>query len=217
MRIAISITVAVLALTALGCSASVEGTATADPFGPTVDNPDPSTGIDGIVVVEPPVGLHVSPTQRVAYDMVPPVGGPHDATWAACNGVVYDTPVRTENIVHSLEHGAVWIAYDPDRIRGDDRSRLAARVDGNSYLLMSPYPGLPEPISLQSWGHQLALGDTYDRRIDLFVSALRLNPNTFPEPGATCSTLPGRFDPDNPPPFDPSPVDPADPNTVPVR
>ncbi|MFD4468627.1 DUF3105 domain-containing protein [Rhodococcus sp. NPDC058505] len=217
MRIAIPIIAAAVALSAAGCGSTVEGTATPDRFVPSFDNPDPSVRIEGIVIVEPPAGLHVRPTQRVDYDLVPPVGGPHDAVWAACNGLVYPTAVRTESIVHSLEHGAVWIAYDPDRVRGADLDRLAERVEGRSYLLMSPYPGLPVPISLQSWGHQLPVDSVDDPRIDRFVTALRLNPATFPEPGATCSTLPGRFDPDDPPPFDPSPVDPDDPDTVPVR
>ncbi len=38
-------------------------------------------------------------------------------TWATCNGVVYTKAVRIENMVHTLEHGAVWIAYNPDTIR----------------------------------------------------------------------------------------------------
>ncbi len=144
-------------------------------------------------------------TQRVAYDHAPPFGGPHDGVWATCTGVVYEDPIRSENAVHSLEHGAVWVTYDPEQVSGDSLATLEDKVDGVPYMMLSPYPGLETPISLQSWGRQLQLDDAQDERIDQFVAALRLNPNTYPEVGASCSTIPGSgFDPDNPPPFDPS-------------
>ena len=60
-------------------------------------------------------------------------------------------------MVHALEHGAVWIAYNPDKIKGEALDTLKAKVEGQPYMLMSPYPGLDKPISLQSWGHQLKL------------------------------------------------------------
>ena len=56
-----------------------------------------------------------------------------------------------------------------------------------------------------------------DPRIDQFVSALRVNPNTYPEVGATCSVPVTSFDPNNPPPFDPTTPDPSSPTTLPER
>lgn len=175
-------------------------------FVPSAEDPDPSRRIDGVQVADHEGGRHVGPGQRVAYTSTPGIGGTHDQAWAACNGVVYPEPVRTENLVHSLEHGAVWIAYDPDRVDGDDREMLVARVEGQQYMVMSPYPGLAEPISVQSWGHQLGLTDPADPRIEQFVAALRGNPYTHPEPGATCDEIgQGYFDADAPPPFAPAP------------
>jgi hypothetical protein len=171
-------------------------------FKPTADTKDPSTQIQGIVIKDYGSGRgHISGDKRVAYDHSPPFGGPHDATWAACNGVIYSTPVRNENMVHSLEHGAVWIAYNPDKITGSALQSLRDRVQGANYLMLSPYPGLDMPISLQSWGHQLKVSDPADKRIDHFIQALRLNQYTYPEIGASCDVLPGLFDPANPPPF----------------
>ena len=157
----------------------------------------------------------VTTDQQVAYTHSPPFGGAHDGYWAACNGVVYPTAVRSENLVHSMEHGAVWIAYNPDQVVGDAVETLKKKVDGERYMVMSPYPGLDSPVSLQSWGHQLKVGDVTDPRIDEFVSSLKQNQYTHPEVGASCdATGPGAFDQDNPPPFVAPPA-PGTPGTQP--
>jgi len=171
---------------------------------PSESNQDPSGEIEGVLKIDYPAGVHIAPGQRVAYDQSPPFGGPHDSVWATCTGTVYAQPVRTENMVHSLEHGAVWIAYNPDLVDDAGVDTLAAKVDGRTYTMMSPYPGLDAPISLQSWGHQLKVDSADDERIDQFIAALRLNRYTYPEVGASCSTIPGSFDPANPPAFDAS-------------
>jgi hypothetical protein len=170
------------------------------------------TQLAGIQVRSFEGGLHVDPTVRVAYTFSPPIGGVHDYSWAACNGVVYPEAVRSENLVHSLEHGAVWIAYNPDQVTGDALDTLSAKVQNQPYTVMSPYPGLDQPISLQSWGHQLKLADAGDPRIDQFIAALRINQYTHPEPGASCNEIgPSGFRQDAPPPFQPIP-DPSEPN-----
>jgi hypothetical protein len=175
------------------------------PFTPTAANQDPSKAIPGVITASFPAGQHVAPTQRVAYTHFPPFGGAHDYNWAACNGVVYPTAVRSENMVHSLEHGAVWIAYDPARVNGEALNALRTRVEGKPYTLMSPYPGLDQPVSLQSWGHQLKVSDAADPRIDQFIQSLRRNQYAYPEVGASCDALgPGQFDPANPPAFEAS-------------
>ncbi|MFD3743679.1 DUF3105 domain-containing protein [Nocardia sp. NPDC058633] len=202
--------VAVVAATLAGCSADTivgKATATADSFAPSADNRDPSLQIRGVVVTEIAPGQpHVLPTQRVAYPSIPPVGGPHDAQWAACTGVVYPKALRTENAVHSMEHGAVWIAYDPAKVSAQDQATLRAKVTDRQYTLMSPIPDMDHPIMVQSWGHQLALDTASDERIDQFVVALRENPYTTPEVGATCSSP--LFDRTDPPPYDPTPPGP---------
>ncbi|WHT23373.1 DUF3105 domain-containing protein [Crossiella sp. CA-258035] len=177
---------------------------------PSETNKDPSAQIAGVQRQEYKGGKHVEATQRVAYEQTPPAGGAHDGFWAACNGVVYPKPVRSENFVHSLEHGAVWITYNPEQIKGDQLEKLSARVQGQQYLALSPFPGLDKPVSLQSWGHQLKVDSVEDERIEQFIRSLRRNQYTHPENGASCDTMgAGRFDPDNPPPFDPAPPGPG--------
>lgn len=169
------------------------------------ENQDPSDNIEGVFKGEYKGLQHVTPEQRVAYDRSPPVGGPHDGAWADCQGTVYPNPVRTENMVHSLEHGAVWIAYNPDEVKGAALETLRGKVEGQPYMMLSPYPDLDQPISLQSWGHQLKVSDANDERIDQFIRSLRENRFQNPEPGGRCDAQPGAFDPANPPPFDPTP------------
>jgi Protein of unknown function (DUF3105) len=177
------------------------------PFTPTAEKQDPSTTIPGVQVVPFTGGQHIDPTVQVAYTHSPPMGGTHDGIWAACNGVVYPNPVRSENLVHSMEHGAVWIAYNPEQVTGDALGVLQGKVQSQPYLVMSPYPGLDQPISLQSWGHQLKLSDANDPRIDQFIAALRLNQYAYPEPGASCNELgPPNFSQADPPAFAPPPA-----------
>jgi len=128
-------------------------------------------------------------TTDVDYTESPPVGGPHDPYWADCTGTVYDVDIRHENAVHSLEHGATWIAYDPDSISDADLTTLQDLVDGRAYTLMSPYAGLTSPISLQSWNHQLSVDSASDPRVEQFLDFLTRNDTVeghYPEIGASC-------------------------------
>ncbi|CAM4338921.1 DUF3105 domain-containing protein [Nocardia ninae] len=188
--------------------------ADAQRYSPSAAQPDPSDRIDGVEKKEYPAGKHVAGSQRVAYNQSPPFGGPHDQYWATCTGMAYPQPIRSENAVHSLEHGAVWITYNADLVGERDVAALQAKVKGKPYMLMSPYPGLSAPVTLQSWGRQLEVDSADDKRIDQFITALRQNQNTHPEFGASCSTPGGGFDPNKPPPFDPTP---PGPDAVPVE
>src|SRR5919106_1309524 len=69
----------------------------------------PAAKIEGVESFGKQSNDHVSGT--VPYDQTPPVGGDHAAKWQNCG--FYSEPVANENAVHSLEHGAVWIAYKP--------------------------------------------------------------------------------------------------------
>ena len=51
--------------------------------------------------------------------------------------------------------------------------------------MLSPYPGLKSPISLQAWGEQLFVDKAGDKRIKRFLS-LFTNPAWNLEPGAAC-------------------------------
>ncbi|WP_204250965.1 hypothetical protein, partial [Saezia sanguinis] len=46
-------------------------------FIPDASGPDPSTNIEGVLRVDYPPAKHVRSPQRVAYEVTPPLGGPH--------------------------------------------------------------------------------------------------------------------------------------------
>ncbi|MDX6381785.1 MAG: hypothetical protein QOI57_2809 [Rubrobacteraceae bacterium] len=118
----------------------------------------------------------------VSYEQTPPVGGDHNPVWQNCG--YYSSPVQNENAVHSMEHGAVWITYQPD-LSSDQVEALRNLAHDNTYVLVSPYPDLPAPVVASAWGKQLQLDSANDPRLEQFVSAFREGPQT-PEPGAPC-------------------------------
>jgi hypothetical protein len=148
-----------------------------------VSQPTTASGqaIEGVKVFTNLERGHISGT--VTYDPVPPVGGPHNAVWQNCG--VYAQPVQNENAVHSLEHGAIWITYQPD-LPADQLEKLQRLTRQSSYRLLSPYPGIPGPIVASAWGYQLQLESADDPRLAQFIAKYEQNP-FGPEPGAACS------------------------------
>src|SRR5436190_1168478 len=73
-------------------------------------------GIDGVVIEPAPGRSHVQ--GEVDYGgKRPPTGGNHNQYPLTCG--YYGQQQPDEFAVHSLEHGAVWIAYDPDLRQAD--------------------------------------------------------------------------------------------------
>jgi hypothetical protein len=125
-------------------------------------------------------------TGPVKYKINPPVGGNHNANWQRCLGDVYNAPIASEHAVHAEEHGAVWVTYNPSKVSKADIDTLAKKVRGHDYTLMSPFPDLDKPISVQTWGYQLKVDKASDPRIDQFIKALR--EVSQKEKQATCSS-----------------------------
>jgi hypothetical protein len=128
---------------------------------------------------------HVEGT--VDYPQSPPVGGPHDPVWLNCG--VYDRPVRVENAVHTLEHGALWITYQPS-LSADEIDSLADKLPEKG--LLSPYDDQDAPVVVTVWGAQLALDGPDDSRLDLFIDEYS-DGHTSPERDVTCQGGVERF------------------------
>ena len=131
---------------------------------PTAEAPD----IEGLeVLAEDPSHDHVD--GPIEYDRIPPLGGEHNARWLACD--VYDEEVPVEFAVHSLEHGAVWLAHDPD-LAADEVKALAELAETNEeYVLVSPQSGLDSRIVAVTWGAGLEASSAGDPRLADFVEA----------------------------------------------
>ncbi|MDF3297236.1 DUF3105 domain-containing protein [Streptomyces tropicalis] len=142
------------------------------------------TGKDGVRTWQGTLArTHV--TTPVTYPMQPPVGGNHNPVWLNCNGDVYTQPVKNENAVHALEHGAVWVTYT-GKAATSDVAALAAKVRKTPYTLMSPFPGQAAPLMLSAWGHQLTVRSAADPAVDRFFATYVQGAQT-PEPGASCT------------------------------
>ena len=67
----------------------------------------------------------------------------------------YAQPVPTEMAVHALEHGAVWVTYQPD-LAATDVARLRTLVRGRDYVLVTPWgdagPRFAHPVIAVAWG-----------------------------------------------------------------
>ncbi|CAN5649724.1 hypothetical protein BH10CHL1_BH10CHL1_36490 [soil metagenome] len=136
------------------------------------------------------VGLQKFPNEArdhqigpLSYAQTPPVGGIHNPVWQNCG--IYGDPIPNENAVHSLEHGGVWITYQPS-LAAADVETLRGLVRGHDHALISPYPNLPAPVVISAWGLQVQVPSAADPRLALFIKTYENGPQT-PEPGATCS------------------------------
>ena len=203
--------IAVVAATSGGGSSkevippAVTGTTTSQAAAVTV--PD-TTGISGVVAYDTsgyPSSSHTGPANQalshthvtgpVRYSVTPPVGGEHNAAWMNCG--VYDKPVPSERAVHNLEHGAVWITYQPSLPQSEVNQLRAffgrqsvltpAGGAGSRYIDVTPYPGLPAPIVISSWGYQLRLSSPADPRLQQFVTKFRVSQQYTPEYGSPCT------------------------------
>ncbi len=136
--------------------------------------------IEGVQEFEGLSSEHVDVS--VDYPESPPVGGDHSPAWLNCG--VYTEPVPEENVVHSLEHGAVWLTYQPD-LDQEQINTLDEFTANENYVVVSPYEDQESPVVATAWGLQLELDSADDPRLEVFIEKYVQGPQT-PEPGASC-------------------------------
>lgn len=117
------------------------------------------------------------------YGMNPPAGGSHNQVWLNCG--VYEEEQTAEFAVHSLEHGAIWVTYNPDRIAGDALETLRDALP-STYIILSPIDGLGAPVVASGWGTQVKLDGVDDERLGDFIEKYWQS-SEVPEPGASCT------------------------------
>jgi Protein of unknown function (DUF3105) len=147
------------------------------------DDSDGASGLEGLVTER--IGPYEHLMAPIDYDRPAPSGGDHlfAPFWLNCG--VYEGEVPDELAVHSLEHGAVWIALGSDSTDAD-RERAAELADGRK-AFVSDVPDLEDPVQLVAWGVRLPLdsleGDAPEAFLDEFIDG-----SGAPEAGLSCSS-----------------------------
>jgi hypothetical protein len=90
------------------------------------------------------IGPTFPPPKLSTYPSIPPTSGPHDPT--PLKGGVYDTAPPIYQTIHSLEHGAAIVWYDPtasgsalDDLKAFYSQKLASQNVNQDRVIVAPY------------------------------------------------------------------------------
>ena len=108
-----------------------------------------------------------------------PAGGPHYAQ--PLRQGIYDQQIADGNAIHSLEHGMVWITYQPDEVSEADLQIMNdVASDFGRDVILSPRVENSSLIIIVSWGQRLTMDQPDEQLLRDFVTT---NRNRSPEPG----------------------------------
>ena len=123
---------------------------------------------------------HITDPARLAIpDGEPPAGGPHFPVPQPAG--LYDASLADGNVIHSLEHGMVWISYREDLL-GPGELELLKKV-ARAYradILLSPRPANSQRVAVVSWERRMRVASPL-REKDL-RAFIETNRNRSPEP-----------------------------------
>lgn len=135
----------------------------------------------------------------ITYASDPPVSGAHRPIPADCG--VYSAQIPKENMVHTLEHGAVGILYKPDADPDEIKEIEQIVKSYGSHTFSAPYPTLEDPYTVIAWAHLMRLDEFDKAAITEFIDVFReggdapeeqeCNLNVDTPFGATPSPTPG--------------------------
>ena len=94
---------------------------------------------------------------------------------------IYSEPQPEEDLIHNLEHGHVWISYDPELISDEDLEALEQFVrdgspnanGGGVGVILTPRPENDDAIALASWARLQTLDEFNPFEIRAFVDQNR--------------------------------------------
>ena len=118
---------------------------------------------------------HVQEGQDGRYQSNPPTSGQH---WSfPLRSGVYDTEKPDEAILHSMEHGRVWVSYKPS-ISQETKKALEALMKTQGQTILTPRSANDTDIALAAWNRldtfNLNPDGTFDeKRIRDFIGRYR--------------------------------------------
>lgn len=109
----------------------------------------------------------------------PPAGGAHyQAPWPT--GVFSEEPADGY-LVHSLEHGIIWISYQPEMVTPDQLAALSELAENHRRdVILAPRSANDAPLYVMSWGRRLQPDAGDLETIERFIET---NVDRAPEPG----------------------------------
>lgn len=109
----------------------------------------------------------------------PPTAGPHFASPQSLG--IYEEPIKDGSALHSLEHGIIWISYNPDKLDAAGVKQLwhLAKQHSND-VIVSPRKDNAMTVAAASW-RRLLKQDSLN--IDELKRFIVTNRNRSPEPG----------------------------------
>lgn len=98
---------------------------------------------------------HITEGEKVTYRSNPPTSGSH---WPdPLRDGIYEEEKPDEAVVHSMEHGRVWISYRPD-ISDEIKERLRAIAKREARVVLTSRAANTTDIALVAWNRL----DTFD-------------------------------------------------------
>lgn len=130
-----------------------------------------SGNCSGIQTVADQGRTHLAQGQAYNYGgNNPPSSGPHDPNPYSAG--VYDNPIPETREVHSLEHGYVIIHYNGIPADQVQQLRAIAQQDPRK-IIVSPFPTMPDKVSLTAWDHLQTCGGVDVQVIRNFIAEFR--------------------------------------------
>lgn len=119
----------------------------------------------------PEIGRNHVPRGQMEDVNDPPTNGDHYGDGVAGPGI-HDNEVEDGLMVHSLEHGAVALNYDPEKLDENQINKLKEIFDNmfRGKKMMMPRIGMSAPVIMVSWGQMLKLEDIDEDKMLEFMT-----------------------------------------------
>lgn len=131
-------------------------------------------------------GANQHETTLPDYPSDPPVSGAHAPNPYPCG--VHAQPIPDGGFVHTLEHGAVGIVYQPT-LDPEEIKRIEAIVGSyESHVVSAPNEQMDSPVAVAAWAHLMRLDSVDEPAIREFIEVFRKNGDA-PEASQDCDNL----------------------------